>query len=141
VQHEETVFAQRDKLGHGQRRSPASLVDVPAHDMRGRNFAKPVDHLRFADVAGVDNHVRPAERVEGLRPQQPVGIRDDTQNEFARTHLTHLLALDRADRLRSRRVNGHRSQNAISRRRAHQFGHCRAQAGSCIRILKGLRRV
>ena len=57
VQHEETVLAQLDKLGHGQRRSPASLVDVPANDMRGRNFAKPIDHLRFADVTGVDNHV------------------------------------------------------------------------------------
>ena len=57
MQHEETVLAQRDKLGHEQRRSPASLVDVATNDMRGRNFAKPIDHLGFADVTGVDNHV------------------------------------------------------------------------------------
>ena len=54
MQHEETMVADFDKLGHGQRRSPASLVDIPADDMKGRNFAEPSDHLGFAHIAGVD---------------------------------------------------------------------------------------
>jgi hypothetical protein len=87
MQHEETTVADFDKLGHGQRRSPASLVDIPADDMNGRNFAEPIDHLGFADIAGVDNHVRPAKHIEGFRPQQAMRIRDDADNELARGHL------------------------------------------------------
>ena len=86
MQHEETMVAGCDKLGQRQRRSPASLVDIPADDMKGRNRAEPIDHLGFADVAGMDNHVGPAKRIERLRPQQAMRIRDDADNELARAH-------------------------------------------------------
>ena len=58
--------------------------------MNGRDFGEPIDHLGFADVAGVDNHVRPAQRIEGLGPQQAMRIRNDTDDELVRGHYAGL---------------------------------------------------
>ncbi len=90
----EQCHAARRNDGHrlrqvrsGAARQPSFVVDIPADHMKGRNFAEPGDHLGFADIAGVDNQVRPAKRIEGLRPQQAMRIRDDADNELARGHL------------------------------------------------------
>jgi len=49
----------------------------------GSNILKRLDHIGIADVAGMDNHIRPPQRRDGLRPQQPVGVRDDADRDPA----------------------------------------------------------
>ena len=88
------MLADLDKLAHGQRRCPVAMIDVPTNHMSGCDVFKPIDQLRLTDVAGVDDQVRPAERVDGFGPQQPVGIRNDADNERTRGHLMHRLASD-----------------------------------------------
>ncbi len=69
MQDEKIEFADRDELGCRQSRCPLSLVDISAHNEGGSNAAKAVDHLGVSDVAGVDDHIRAAQRVDSLGPQ------------------------------------------------------------------------
>ena len=80
VQNKEAMPANLDKLAHGQRRCPVAMIDVPTNHMSGCDVFKPIDQLRLTDVAGVNDQVRPAVRVEGFGSQQPVGIRNDADN-------------------------------------------------------------
>ena len=41
-----------------------------------------VDHLGRPDVASVDGQVRASQRVDRLRPHEPVRVRDDTDDDL-----------------------------------------------------------
>jgi len=66
---------------------PVRLVHVPTDDKRGSKVAKLIDHFGSPDVTGVDDEVRPPERSDCLGPKQPVGIRDDTDEDVATEHV------------------------------------------------------
>src|SRR5438552_13931432 len=78
VEHVEAELADLEARGERQPRRPASPVVVTANGERGRDGTKGFDHLRVPDVPRVNDEIRPAERFERLRAEQPVGIRDDT---------------------------------------------------------------
>jgi hypothetical protein len=71
----------------GQRRrhgsSPGAAVLVAAHGADRREPRERRQHLRVADVAGVDGVVAAGEEIQRLRPQQPVGVGDqpDAQHQ------------------------------------------------------------
>src|SRR5690606_37961408 len=67
-----------DDLRVRQMRGP--LVDVAAYRGHGRDLGELVEHLRLADVAGVNDHVASDERGSRFRPQQAVRIRDDADD-------------------------------------------------------------
>jgi hypothetical protein len=100
--------------------------------MKGRNRAEPIDHLGFADVAGMDNHVRPAKRIEGLRPQQAMRIRDDADNQLARAHQGNLSplawAMEQESSLRPRRAKRGIAQSCPM---SSPGPRCLANPGSC----------
>jgi hypothetical protein len=51
-------------------------VDVAAYGAGRRERAEALQHLRAADVAGIEDEVRAGEGSDRLRPQQAVGIGD-----------------------------------------------------------------
>ena len=57
-----------------------------------------------ADVAGVDDEVGPAQRGEGLRPQQAVRIRDDAHQKIAHRGAGMALYSNRSASIGSRRA-------------------------------------
>ena len=78
---------QQEVLGLDQRcrrqRRQVFPVHIAAHRKNRRNRAKPIEDRALAHVAGVDDQVRSAQRIERLRPQQAVGIGDDADDELA----------------------------------------------------------
>src|SRR5262245_21624707 len=55
---------------------PRALVVVSANRERGSDVTQVIEHLCATDVAGVDDEIGPAERLERLRPKKAVRIRD-----------------------------------------------------------------
>jgi hypothetical protein len=71
VQDKEPERSDFDQLRRRKRRDPVPVVDVAAHRKGGRNFRKPVDYLRFADVSCMDDDVRAHKLGYRLRPSSP----------------------------------------------------------------------
>jgi hypothetical protein len=84
-----TVLVDRSQLGHRQGLRPVRLIDVAAHDEGRRDLAQRVDHLRLADVAGVDDQIRALQRRDRFGSQRPVGVRDDPDDDLAIGHAGH----------------------------------------------------
>ena len=74
VQQPEQQLADFDHLGRGQARCPLLRVDIAAHRKRRRKRAQCFEHLGPADVAGMDDELRPAQRRNRFGAQQPVRI-------------------------------------------------------------------
>jgi len=55
-------------------RRPVLRIDVPAHGMGRRKLPKPVEHLRLADIPGMNDEISAAERSQSRRADQPVRI-------------------------------------------------------------------
>jgi hypothetical protein len=64
---------------------PRAVVDVPANRCDGRNLRQFVENFRSTDIAGVNDVLRNAQRLERLRTKQPVGIGDDAdENDISK---------------------------------------------------------
>ena len=83
VQHVEVEAPGLDDVEGGQRSGPRPGIDVSSDRKSRRDGAKPLEHFRPADVAGVDDQRRPLQRVGGFWTQQAVGIRDDADGEHS----------------------------------------------------------
>ena len=85
VEHVDTEAADLDHLGLMQPARPRAFVDVPANRCDGRNLRQFVENLRSTDIAGVNDVLRNAQRLERLRTKQPVGIGDDAdENDISK---------------------------------------------------------
>ena len=86
VQHQDLVLASSDDLAFRNGFRPCLGVIVAAHGERGRDRAQPVDHIGRADVAGVDDQLRPLQRRECLWAEQSMRVRDQAdQHQALRT--------------------------------------------------------
>ena len=67
------------RFGNGcfwQRLSPFTLVHVSAHGDDGSKLAQRCENLRLAHIACVKNQLGSAKRLQRLRAQQAVSVRD-----------------------------------------------------------------
>src|ERR1700737_5380712 len=74
VQDKEPQRTDFDQLRCRKCGTPIAVIDVAAHRKGGRNFRKPADYLRFADVSCMDDDVRAHKLGYRLRPKYPMGI-------------------------------------------------------------------
>jgi len=81
VQHVNGDATEFDHLGSRQLARPCPLVHVSANRSHGSNRCKLVENFRIAHIAGMDDVPRPAQSFEGLRPQQPMRIGDDADED------------------------------------------------------------
>ena len=77
MQQVERVPAEFDKLGKRHTRDPGPSIVITAHHGQRRQLAQAVQHVGATNVTGVENMVHAAQRAQGLRPQQPVGVGDN----------------------------------------------------------------
>jgi hypothetical protein len=63
----------------GKVAGPWLPIHVASHGLDRGHRAQALEDRRLPDVAGVDDQVDTAERRQGLRPQEAVGIRDHTE--------------------------------------------------------------
>lgn len=78
VQYVEVRSTHFNDLGRGQGGCPLGGIDVAANGYRRRNRAQRFEHVRVANVAGVNNQLGPSQRVNRLRTKKAVRIRDDS---------------------------------------------------------------
>jgi len=81
VQNVDRNAGQFEHLGLWQAAGPGVLIDIAANRSHGSNRFEFFQNLRRANVAGVDDVVRPAQCVEGLRTQQTMSVGDDADRE------------------------------------------------------------
>src|SRR5690606_16769256 len=74
---EEAAFDLEDR-GIGKRVGP--LVDIAANGRKRRQRLEAAKHLRFADVPRVHDRIAAGQGGRGLRPEQPVRVRDDADD-------------------------------------------------------------
>jgi hypothetical protein len=61
----------------GQPPRPGAGVVIPAHHSQRRNGAQRLQDRRVTDIAGMNDVVAAAEKLERLWAQQSVGVRDE----------------------------------------------------------------
>jgi len=64
-------------LGHGKSPCPGTPVVVASHRNHRRDPPELLEHLRPADVPGVDDQLAPPQCRDGFGADQVVGVRDD----------------------------------------------------------------
>src|SRR5690348_638992 len=69
-------LANVDIRGERKLRGPRALVVVSANRERGSDITQAIEHFCATDVARVDDEIGPAERLDRLRPNQAVRVRD-----------------------------------------------------------------
>ena len=67
-----------DHVRFGQPSRPRFFVDVASDRRQGSKRCEFFEDLGLADVARMDDVIRPAKRVDRFRPKQPVRVGDDT---------------------------------------------------------------
>ena len=70
-----------EHLGLRQPARPDCLVDVSADCSHGCDGCKLVENFGIADVARVNDALRPAQCIERFRPQQAVGVGDNADED------------------------------------------------------------
>src|SRR5579862_2739045 len=91
VYHVELDFLETDALAFRQQLRPRTLVVVAAHCRKGCDRRELLEHALRADVAGVNDVVAAAQKSAGLRPQQAVGVRDESKPQHAGTPVARAL--------------------------------------------------
>jgi uncharacterized protein len=66
---------------------PVGLVDISSDRRDGCDLAEPVENVRSPDIAGMDDMLRSGETALGLRPQQAMGIGDDSNSQYRQSQL------------------------------------------------------
>jgi len=69
-----------DDLSLWQFARPRTLVDVAADRGQWSKSGELLENLRIADIPGVNDVLRPAERLKSFRSKQAVGIGDDADS-------------------------------------------------------------
>lgn len=77
VQHEDGNAGDLDEFGFGQFAGPRRLVDIAADGGNGRDGRELIEDFGSANVSGVNDALRSAQRLQCLRPKQAVSVRDD----------------------------------------------------------------
>jgi hypothetical protein len=78
VQDIKGTLAEPDHLRVGIFFRPVASIDVSSDRSEGRNPAEPYQDVRAADIAGVDDMRHAGKPLRSLGPQQPMGIRNDS---------------------------------------------------------------
>src|SRR3954452_11845393 len=78
MQEVEAMAAEAHRFGFGIAPRPIADIGISPDGGDGRNAAEPVQNLRRADIAGVDNVGHSREAICDLRPQKTVRVRDDS---------------------------------------------------------------
>src|SRR5213594_3782927 len=81
VQDIEEKVTYPDNLSERNIRSPRLLVVVSSHRERRGDLTEPLDHLRAADVAGMDDDIGALEASDSLWSKQTVRIGDDAHEQ------------------------------------------------------------
>lgn len=63
-----------DDVVCGKTARPGAYVVIAAHGSDGRDASEHVQNRWIADVAAMNDEVRVAQRIKGLRPNQTMGI-------------------------------------------------------------------
>jgi hypothetical protein len=100
VEHVEMPAVDLDNLGFRQAGRPRFLVDVASFGKDRSESTESFDDLGISDVAGVDQEVTSSQDMESLRSNDPVGIRDDADND-----LFHGMVATRARAVRAARAS------------------------------------
>jgi len=95
VQNEQAERPDLDLLRQREARGPIAGVDIAAYGECGSKLAQPLEHLRLSDVAGVDDEVRSGERGDRLRPNKPVRVGNDADDDVACVHAAEGVATHR----------------------------------------------
>jgi len=74
VQNVNGNAAHLEHLGFRERAGPRPFVDIAEHRCDGGNCRKLFEDLGRADIPGVDDVFRSAQRFDGLKTQQTVGV-------------------------------------------------------------------
>ena len=69
--------AEFDNFGLGEPPGPAAFVDVAANGSEGCNCCQFFENFGIADIPGVNDVVRAAQRSDRFRTKQPVRVGDD----------------------------------------------------------------
>ena len=83
VQQVNAVRAYADRFGQRQIARPCIVVVVSADRMGRRDFTETLQHLRRADVAGMEDEVTTTQRSERFFPDEAMRVGDDA-NLFVR---------------------------------------------------------
>jgi hypothetical protein len=78
VQDIEGTLPEPDHLRVGIFFRPVADIDVSSDRSEGRNPAEPDKNVPAADIAGVDDMRHAGKPLRSLGPQQPMGIRNDS---------------------------------------------------------------
>lgn len=76
VKNVQEDFARLSHRRFGQRPGPIGSVHVSAHGNDRSEFPQRSEDFRLAYITGVKNQLRTTKRLDRLRSQQPVSIRD-----------------------------------------------------------------
>ena len=87
------VGADLDDVGGGEARSPRAPVVVAAYRAHGCKASQRLEHGGVADVATVNDEVRMPQGVQGFRPRQTVGIRDQSDEIKSIRHVDYRLTV------------------------------------------------
>lgn len=82
MQHVDGHTANFDHFGCWQRARPRVCIDVAADGGHGGKFRESFKDLRRADITGMEDAIGSAERFDGLRAQQAVGVGDHTNRRL-----------------------------------------------------------
>src|SRR4030095_2581249 len=94
VQYVDERLAGTQHFGLAKRRCPNALVVVASHGRHRCNARQLLEDIGVADVAGVNDEVAAAHRVQGLGTQQSMRVRNQTDANFSghRSHSSKLSA-------------------------------------------------
>src|SRR2546430_2401330 len=84
VQHVQEHAPDLENLSGRKLLGPRAAIVVATNGRHRRDRAEPLQHVRRADVPGVDDRVDAPERYDRLRSQSPVSVGDDAHRSHAR---------------------------------------------------------
>jgi len=78
VQDVHSYLVNLEGFRFGEIAGPRLPINVASHGLDRRQGTQGVEDRGFADVPAVNDQLRATERLERLRPEEPVGIRNHT---------------------------------------------------------------
>ena len=81
MQHVDGNPAEFNHVSLRQLARPRALIDIATHRDHGRNRSKLFEDFRRADIAGMNDVFGSVQSCNRLRPQQPVRVRDDADQD------------------------------------------------------------